>query len=199
MSEVLFVRQVAPSLEAIEDAIVAALVADPTIAAYVADVAPFQGTLEQAIQETAFRDPAMLVLFAGFDADAFGQADEQLDLEWHVIVRGRNLRSNAARQAPAATGEVGTYQMVQDALRVLAGREFELDGLGALSAAGCELLTAGANKDRSLSAYTVVFRCTAELRVVEGDDELTTMAATYTAPSSSGTFAPVVVDNLETE
>lgn len=194
MSEPLLVRALYPSLEVAEDGILAALAADAAIVAYAADVQPFQGTLAQALAETSFRDPAILVLFAGADIDPLGMEIEGLTCEWHILVRSRNLRGNTPRQAPAAPTEVGTYQMVVDVLRVLTHRTLDLDGMGELLPANIELLTASANADRTQSAYLVTFRATQELRVADADDDLLETSVVVQPLTHAGDNAPLTVD-----
>ena len=145
----------AQSLEDIEDAIVAALQADAVIAAYAKSVVPFQGTLADAAREVALRDPAFIVLFGGAAGETQALGD-QLDQQWMVVVRTRNLRSNKAGRG-GATGEVGSYQMVQDALRVLSRSDLSLDGVGPLRIREVELVQAGQVKDRAVSMYQLVF------------------------------------------
>lgn len=172
-------HQLSPTLEALEDAIVAALRADATIAAYARDIQSFQGDLEQALEQGSVRDPAFLVIFAGGQMEPEGVESFTAQMEFHVIVRARNLRGNDYQRKPQAASEVGTYQMVQDTLRVLAHNDFGLAGLRELEPQGMELLQAGSNKDRTLSAYTVVFMAQVELQAVEPDELLNSIATTY--------------------
>ena len=200
MSETLVTRSLRPGLDSLEDAVVAALLADATISSYAQEVSPFQGALEDAISEQSWRDPSILVLFAGGPIEAAGSEDVRITCEWQVIVRARNLRGNAARQAPTATGEVGTYQMVADVLRVLTHRTLDLEGAGALEPQGVELLAAAANPDRALSAYLLVFTQTVELQAIAPDVELAEVGATLDGPvPDSGAEPPVTIElTLET-
>lgn len=193
-------RELNPTLEEAEDAILAALREDATIAAYVKSVSSFQGTFEQALQEASLAgDPAFLVMMAGIEFDERGPLEHVAVVEWHVIVRARNLRGNAYQRKPSAAGEVGTYQMVQDVLRVLTTQDLDLDGMAAISPAGVELLQANASRDRSLSAYLVVFFSELDHRVVEPGDEdlITEVGATYEVRTSDGTFVEVATETIE--
>jgi len=186
-----------PSLESIEDGVVARLAADAVVAAYARDVRSFQGTLAQAIDERSFRDPAFLVSIVAGDIEEQGSLQWEVELELLVTVRARNLRGNEYQANPSSTTEIGTYQMVQDALRVLTGSDLDLDGLDELVPAGFELVKAPDNPDRGLSAYIVAFTTTAELRHVEPDQDLDTFGATYETPDGDGDWHDVATEQID--
>ena len=191
-----------PSLSEMEDAIVLVLAQDVTLKAYIKDCRPFQGTLVEAMAEASYRDPAILVLFAGMDTDAHGSVEAECQVEWHIIVRSRNLRGNTARQAPAATGEHGTYEMVQDVIRVLARWDSDLDGMGTLEPGNVELLQARENRDRALSAYLLTFTCSAELRAEEpGEGQtLEMLQASYEVYNpTAGEFHAFATETIEVD
>lgn len=191
-------RELSPGLEAVEDAIVAALAGDATIAAYVKDVRPFQGSVEQAVQEAAAGDRSLLVMFAGMELEQRGE-DWVAVTEWHVHVRCRNLRGEKYSRRPASATEVGAYQMVQDVLRVLTLQDFDLDGLAPIKPDGAEAILVTTNRDRTLAAYTVVFHGEIDMCVVEPDDAFTTLVTSYEVPDGEGTFAEVATETVSLE
>lgn len=172
-------RVLRPTLEAAEDAIVAALAGDATIAAYIMDVVSWQGTLEDAVQEAVIREPAILVLCAGAEFEERGALEHIASVEWHIVVKHRSLRGERYRRAPAAPGEVGTYQMVQDVLRVLVGQDLELEGMSPLAPKAVELLQTSSSKDRAQSAYTLIFTSELDHVVVAPEDTLTELGFGY--------------------
>lgn len=185
-------RALTPTLEEAESAIVAALKADATIAAYTSEIHPFGGTLVQALQEGAYRDPSILVVFTGGEAIELGHLDHKFTLEWTVIVRARSLRGNAYQRAPSSATEIGAYQMVEDVLRVLTLADFDLDGLSPLRPLGVELLKASEVPGRSISAYQVAFEADHELCEEAPDDGLETIATTTETTNSEGEWTDVL-------
>lgn len=192
-------RLLYPSLEQIEDAAVAALQADATIVAYARGVQSFQGELLEALAEQSFRDPSFLVVISGGDIEPSGHLQHTVEIEIGVVVRSTNLRGNKYQRAPQSSAEVGTYQMVQDTLRVLALSDLDLDGLDELEPKGWELLKTGSTKSRSMSAQLVTFTTTAELREELPGDTLATVAATYETPDSAGTWGDVAEETIHVE
>ncbi len=186
-----------PTLEEIEDGVVAQLQADATIDAYVMDVSPFQGTLEQALEERSYRDPSFLVAVTSGEIRPHGPLNWEAELEIVLTARSRNLRGNRYQANPSSSSEIGTYQMVQDALRVLSGNDLGLTGLDELVPEGFELLKASSNPDRGLSAYAIGFTTTAELRHVEPTDELETVRATYETPDGDGDWHDVATEDVD--
>jgi len=190
-------RALYPTLEAIEDAVVAALAADPIVAAYARDVRSFQGTLEQALEERSFLDPAFLVIVNGGEFEPMGHLQHEVQIELGVMVRSTNLRGDKYQRAPSSASEIGTYQMVQDALRVLTLEDLGLDGLSELQPQGWELLQSGAIPNRTLSAQIIGFSTTAELREAAPDDALETVEATYETPDGDGAFSTVAEETID--
>ncbi len=190
-------RALHPTLEEIEDAVVAALQADSTIAAYARGIHAFQGTLTEALEESSYRDPSFLVVVVGGDIEPHGHLQHQVEVEIDLVVRATNLRGNKYQRNPSSSSEVGTYQMVQDTLRVLTLNDLDLDGLEELQPQGWELLKTGSTKQRSLSAQQVAFLTKAELREAPPDDELDTVAATYETPDGDGDWHVVAEETID--
>lgn len=156
----------------IEDALLAALQGDPALAAVARHIGSWQGELETAIEQNAFRDPAILVLFGGFDTSPRG-GHEALDVEWQILVRARNLRREAARRVGGpVSGEVGTYELVQHVMRILTGSDLDLDGVDELRLVACRLLQTGRDPSQTTSAYLVVFKVDADLLAVAPEQTL---------------------------
>lgn len=192
-------RLLVPTLEVCEDAIVAALAADAAILVGVpaASIKPFQGDLAQAMQEVAVRPPAILVMWAGGDIEPMGSEYFEVDGEWRVLVFARNMRSRKASSNPDAAGEVGAYQLVADVLRVLSLQHLDVAGMGELRPVACELLQAGSNKERTVTAYLVVFRCSVELQVVVPSTNLLEVRTTLESHrESTGTWPTDGGDNI---
>lgn len=163
-------RALTPTLEAVEDAIVTALNDDETMGAYLKSCSSFQGSVEESLAEgVAIRDPAVLVLFAGGEFEERGPEEVVLVGEWHLVVRAQNLRGEQYRRRPASASEVGSYQLVQDVLRVLTNQDLGLEGLAPLVPMDVELL----KTDRRVSAYAVAFRGELDLQTIapSGDDD----------------------------
>jgi len=157
---------------AIEDAMVEAMQADVALAALARHIGTWQGELEDALEQVAFRDPSILVLFGGFDAEPRG-GHESLDVEWQVLVRARNLRRESARRhGGPVSGEVGTYELVQHVMRILTGSDLDLDGVDELRLAACRLLQTGRDPGKTTSAYLVVFKVDADLLAVAPEQTL---------------------------
>lgn len=192
-------RLLYPSLEQIEDAAVAALQADDTVKAYAMDIRSFQGELLEALEEQSFRDPAFLVVISGADITPMGHLQHQVELEVGVIVRSTNLRGNHYQRHPISSAEVGTYQMVQDVLRVLALSDLGLTGLEELEPKSWELLKTGSTRQRTVSAQLVTFTTTAELREELPEDTLETVAATYETPDSGGDWSDVAEETIHVD
>lgn len=192
-------RLLYPSLEQIEDAVVAALQADTTIQAYARAVQSFQGELLEALEEQSFRDPAFLVVISGGDIEASGHLQHQVELEVGVVVRATNLRGNKYQRAPSSSAEVGTYQMVQDVLRVLSLSDLALSGLDELEPKGWELLKTGSTRSRSVSAQLVTFTTHAELREEIPGDSLEEVAATYETHDSDGAWSDVAMETIDVD
>lgn len=203
MSEPL--RELTTGLEAVEDAILAALREDPLIAAYIRTVESWQGTLEHAIQQAGMvRDPAILVLFAGGPVSKLGGHHRCL-AQWQILVRDRNLRGNSARRRGEST-EPGTYVMVGDVLRVLTGNDLGLDGVAPFEPVACDLLQAGRDPSQTTSAYLVSFEASLDLLAIAPETDLASieLALQVANPNeSTGTTAwspslPLTIE-LETE
>lgn len=114
--------------EAIEDGIVAALQADATIVAYAGHIGPWQGSPEQARQAgQVLKYPSITVVYTGGELDPKGQFTFGHEAKFQVTVTARNLRSRRAQRASDASGEVGSYNVLADVLRVLSGQDLGLD------------------------------------------------------------------------
>lgn len=163
-------------LEAVEDAIIDALATDATIASYARHVGTWQGKLEDALEQSLFRDPSILVLFGGFDTEHRG-GDYALQTEWQVLVRDRNLRRERARRTEGPAGEPGTYKMVADVIRVLTRAELAVDGMDELHLVACRLLQTGRDPSRTTSAYLLVFAADLDLLAVAPEQTLDELAA----------------------
>lgn len=178
-------RQLSPTLDEVEDAILAALKADTTIAGYARSIATFQGSLVKAVQQgIGLRQPALLVLFNGGPLKRLGSGLFRLTAEWDVLCCARNLRSAAHGANPEASGEVGAYDIVADVLRVLSDTDLDLDGMDDLVPLDIELLSNGEIKDATLTVYRVIFRGDVELQVVEPDQLLEEIVATFDAANT---------------
>ena len=178
MAVALPMHALTPAIDACEDAIVAALAADPSIVAYVpaASIAPFQGELAEAMQEVAVRPPAILVMWSGGDLEPTGSESFEMDAEWAILVFARNMRSKKASSNPDASGEIGAYDLVAHVLRVLTLQHLDIPGMGELVPSGVNLLRAGSTKSRTVTAYVVVFNTHLELQPVPPPDDLLEVA-----------------------
>lgn len=179
-------RELTTGLEGIEDAILAALGADAIIAANVRTLASWQGSVEDATRDTMLRDPSILVLFAGAEAAPMGHHN-QLRIEWHVLVRDRNLRGNQPRRQPAAAGEIGTYALVGHVLRVLVGQDLGLDGVEGFRPLGVQLLQTGRDPSKHTSAYLVALEARADLMAVAPELELVEVVTTLSVANTDET------------
>lgn len=176
-------RELTTGLEGIEDAILAALGADATIAAAVRTLASWQGSVEDATKDALLRDPSILVLFAGAEAEPMGH-HTQLRTEWHLLVRDRNLRGNQPRRQPGAAGETGTYALVGHVLRVLTGQDLGLDGVEGFGPLGIQLLQTGRDPSKHTSAYLVAFEARADLMAVAPALELVEVVTTLSVANT---------------
>lgn len=153
-------------LDAIEDALVAALAADPTIHAYAGTVASFQGEIDRArASGVAIKYPILMVGYAGGPTRPFGGFRFAATLRWQVTVACQNLRSpGAARKAPTAT-EKGAYDVIRDVLRVLSGQTLGLE-IGELKPTGVEPVESDSS---SVAQYAVMFETEVEFDMAEAD------------------------------
>lgn len=169
-----------PTLEASEDAIVAALQADTTIDAYCRDaISSFEGSWRQVVEETSRRMPAIVVLFAGAEIEPSGMVEDRVEAEWHVLCLAKNLRNERARRNPESSGEVGAYAIVQDVLRVLTRSDCDLESFGELYPQGIDLVEGS----RQRSIYRLVFTNELELREVADVDDLDRVDLTIEVPN----------------
>lgn len=164
-------------LAGIEDAILAALAGDAALAAVVRHIGSWQGDMEAAVERSVLRDPAILVLFGGFDAEPRG-GHYDLAVEWQVLVRARNLRRESARRVGGASAsEPGTYELIQHVLRILTHADLGLEGVDELRLVACRLLQTGRDPDQTTSAYLVVLHQDVDLLAVAPAQTLDDMAA----------------------
>lgn len=158
------------SLEDVEDALLEALQTDVTIASYVRTINSWQGSIEDAVKQSALRDPAILVLFVGGPIRQVGGHHACL-CQWQVLVRDRNLRREGARRTGVGAAP-GTYNMVADVLRVVTGFGAELDGVKSFEPVSVDLLQAGRDPSQVTSAYLVAFETELDLLVLAGTTDL---------------------------
>ena len=174
--------QYEPSLETCEDAIVAVLQADPTIAAYVSQVSSFAGTWEEARRDLIRTLPGIVVVYVGGRTEARGAAGAVHKAEWHVVVASRNLRSERrGRQTDSA--EVGAYQMIEDVTRVLGRADLGVDGMGGLEPRETHpvRLKGKGNVSQGMAVYNLIFTCSLDLVAKAAPDDLSTIASTFLA------------------
>lgn len=186
-----------PTFEALEDGIVAALSADPTIAGYTTEIHPFQGSLESAMQQTSMRLPSVLVVFAGFDEEPEGMVDQEVKMEVHLLIRAANLRGPARAQNPTSAGDqVGAYQVIRDVTRVLRGSDLGLEGLSPIRVDNAALLAAQGGPRGSSVAYQVVLFATGAAVPDLDAADLTEIVTTISTPNGDGEFRDVAADDL---
>ena len=186
-----------PTLEQIEDAMVAALAADDVVAAYAPAITSFHGSLEDAITQAAIRTPAFLVVNTSCEAEPEGMENDLIRETFQVLCLARNLRSRAAQRNAAASGEVGVYQMRRDAIEILVREDFDLDGCQPLVFVSGELLSSGTTeggRDRTLSIYKLTFEATSELRPVEPTEALANVVLTLVQQDAPD---PFTVDEID--
>lgn len=181
-----------PSLEDAEDAIVAALQADATIAAYARHVISFAGTWEEARRDALKQLPAILVVYVGGRFEPRGRAGAAHVVEWHVVVAAKNLR-NERRGRQGAGGEVGAYQMLRDVVRVLGNADLGVDGMGPLQARESQAVRMkgpGATTPGS-GVYRLVFTGTLDLVAAAPPDSLETIQSEYRTANTDETDGSV--------
>lgn len=174
------------SLEDCEDAIVAGLQADATIASYARQVVAFQGTWEEARREVLRLLPGIAVVYVGGRLEPQGPARAVHHAEWQVVVAAKNLRSERAAHRPSASGEVGAYQMVQDVLRVLGRADLAVNGMGGLAPQQVHpvhLKSGG----QGLAVYTCVFVAPIDMAPPTAEDDLSTVAMTLSVANPDET------------
>jgi len=168
-------RQIVPTIEEAEDAIVTALEADSTLSDLVSTFGSCQGTWTEARDELARRLPAVTVMFAGGKHEARGMGDGVLQGEWHLLVGARNLRREAARR----TSDAGAYAIAEAVIATLDDQHLDLDGLGPLRFRELGIVEQSGPRDRAVSIYLLVFEGDLDVRHIEGTDDLATIAADY--------------------
>lgn len=176
-------RTLQPTLEVVEDAILAALREDAILATRLRspalDIQSFRGDGAEAIATAVQRQPALLVLYDGTRLEPQGMHQHVGMDTWVVLVLASNLRGEAARRRPAPAGEVGAYELVEHVLRVLTATDLGLDGFGELAPVQVELVETSTRAGQSLTLYQVAFEAEHVLRDTPPDQLLETLASTY--------------------
>lgn len=168
-----------PSIEEVEDGMVAALKADATIAAYAQKVGSFKGDMKTALSQAVRFAPTILVIWAQSEIEDRGMQELGAVAEFHVLCVSRNLRNEASRRQPEASGEVGLYQMMADVLRVLTRSDLDLTGLEELNPIRAEVLQADAAAGGGVALGQVGFMAELELREDESDEGIADLEDVY--------------------
>ncbi len=109
----------------IENAIIATL-KNAVGMAYLTQVESYGGELDDDLSEVVRKYPAVWVVFAGSGKPAkLGAEKFKVPATFAVIVAARNVRNEKATRQ-GTTGEVGTYQILQDVRTLLMNNDFGL-------------------------------------------------------------------------
>ncbi|MEM5788997.1 MAG: hypothetical protein AAGU11_16920 [Syntrophobacteraceae bacterium] len=112
----------------IEDAILATLQADPTLAGYVRIYVPMPSLQEEVLAAQIVQFPAIGVLSPSGE---YGYLSDSVQIEsglYEVLCFMKNLRSLTAPIRGGAPGEKGLWDMVEDCRRALLGKLRDADG-----------------------------------------------------------------------
>ena len=164
-------------LEDVEEAVLAAMGADPTISGATRTIKSFGSSLDEAKQKIIAVPPALLVRCPGGKFRPEGSAGHVLHLEIQVWIITRNLRSEAAARRPGASGEVGSYWLMGQVYRLLTDLDLGLDGVGPVAPA--ELDSHQVKEDQLVSTYVLTFTAEVEGFVAQDAASLDTAAFTY--------------------
>lgn len=195
-------RVLTPTLEAVEDAILAALRGDAILATRMRnvelDIQSFRGESDDAIATVVQRQPAILVLYGGTQFEPMGMHQFRGTDAWFLLVFASNLRAEAARRRPAPAGEVGAYELCEHALRILSGVDLALTGLGTLEPGATELVETSTKAGKSLTAYQITFACSHALRDVTPEQALTELRSRLEVAGADDdgetTWTEIVID-----
>lgn len=144
------------SLSSVEDAILARLQEDATIAAYIAWVGTYQKSLEDARKAgRQMKTPAIGVCYIGGNDEPGGMFRFRHTARFQVTLASRNLRSPRASAVGGAVTEVGIYQMIEDVRDALSGWS-PADGVRELYPISVEPLEMGEEGDLAIQ-YALVF------------------------------------------
>ncbi len=85
----------------------------------------YGGEFNQGMDRAVVNFPAALFLYEGGPIVKIGQS-WKVTARWLLMLAGTNLRNEAAARHGDSAGKVGTYQMIMDALKILANETFGL-------------------------------------------------------------------------
>lgn len=128
--------------EAIEDAIIGKLEADPTLSGYVKTVDRLPWDRLEELEKLVYNYPALLVSYSGGD----DLTDQTAVLDhvgvFSVVCVDRNLRTPSAAATGGTQSEKGVYDLLKDVLNALHFEELAVDGFISMKSLGADPVAA---------------------------------------------------------
>lgn len=109
----------------IEDSIITAIKADPTMSGYLKTCESYQGQLEEDLKLLPRLFPAAFVMFQSSDYRPLSNEEQEADFLFSILVVSQTYRGNVAART-GAPGLVGVYTMLKDLRILLVGKTFGL-------------------------------------------------------------------------
>ena len=188
----------------IEDAIIARLEAASTAGALgyrYRTLATYSGEFDEDVQKVVPTFPAIWVAFMGEDRPAhIGDGRWHHEPTFALVIANRNLRNERARRH-GSQGEVGTYQMLEDARALLANKDLGLD-IAEISPGATRQLVNKRVQDQKLSVLTLelhtAYETRAELHEANIADFLS-FHVDWDIPGGAEPSAPLPADENDAE